>query len=439
MYPATFNPKLILACMTFFCLVFVQSMAQTCKVEVRRNINTFTQAEMDELTSAILAMKFRPSVYDPSINAYDYFVVLHFKASIDHTSAAHHSPGFNPWHRELLLRFENELRISTKKSNYTLPYWDWTDNNAFNKIFSANAFGGNGVPTDSFIVQTGRFGKQAGQFRLNYYSISIPDTAYSPRLKRHFRWLPGVNTLPTKQDINILMSKKIYDVAPWDYYADTTYSFRNYLEGFWNGPEVNPLIAQIGDGLHGRVHIFIGGNMVSNSSPNDPVFFLHHCNVDRLWAEWQDKYGKDNFTNEWHVIHEEDQVKIDTHYFAKKDQMFGFKVSFTDMFDVRTNCYRYDTQLATSIYRHPAPSSGSIAVVPNPVRGDAQLLLLDCQAGNYQTEIINSAGQILSSGKSAVLDEQKMLSLSVRGLPPGVYWIKLYNGELCYGTRMVVN
>ena len=22
------------------------------------------------------------------------------------------------------------------------------------------------------------------------------------------------------------------------------------------------------------------------TSPNDPVFFLHHCNVDRLWAQW---------------------------------------------------------------------------------------------------------------------------------------------------------
>ncbi len=25
----------------------------------------------------------------------------------------------------------------------------------------------------------------------------------------------------------------------------------------------------------------------------DPIFFLHHCNIDRLWAEWQDSghYG----------------------------------------------------------------------------------------------------------------------------------------------------
>lgn len=27
--------------------------------------------------------------------------------------------------------------------------------------------------------------------------------------------------------------------------------------------------------------------MVVSTSPNDPVFFLHHCNVDRIWATWQ--------------------------------------------------------------------------------------------------------------------------------------------------------
>ena len=26
--------------------------------------------------------------------------------------------------------------------------------------------------------------------------------------------------------------------------------------------------------------------MGPSSSPNDPVFFLHHCNVDRIWEAW---------------------------------------------------------------------------------------------------------------------------------------------------------
>ena len=31
----------------------------------------------------------------------------------------------------------------------------------------------------------------------------------------------------------------------------------------------------------------IRGTMVLMTSPNDPIFFLHHANIDRLWAEWQ--------------------------------------------------------------------------------------------------------------------------------------------------------
>ena len=31
--------------------------------------------------------------------------------------------------------------------------------------------------------------------------------------------------------------------------------------------------------------------MASNSSPNDPVFFLHHANIDRLWSAWMERHG----------------------------------------------------------------------------------------------------------------------------------------------------
>ena len=29
--------------------------------------------------------------------------------------------------------------------------------------------------------------------------------------------------------------------------------------------------------------------MQPGASPNDPVFFFHHCNIDRLWAVWEQK------------------------------------------------------------------------------------------------------------------------------------------------------
>jgi hypothetical protein len=60
---------------------------------------------------------------------------------------------------------------------------------------------------------------------------------------------------------------------------NTTGSMRNFVEG-WVSPRLEPE-------LHNRAHVFVGGSMLPGTSPDDPVFFLHHCNVDRIWALWQ--------------------------------------------------------------------------------------------------------------------------------------------------------
>ena len=43
-------------------------------------------------------------------------------------------------------------------------------------------------------------------------------------------------------------------------------------------------------GAHVDVHVAVGGTMNSGSSPADPLFWLHHANIDRLWAQWQSDY-----------------------------------------------------------------------------------------------------------------------------------------------------
>jgi tyrosinase len=41
------------------------------------------------------------------------------------------------------------------------------------------------------------------------------------------------------------------------------------------------------NGIHGSVHIWVGGTMSDASvSPADPIFWLHHANLDRLWWVW---------------------------------------------------------------------------------------------------------------------------------------------------------
>jgi tyrosinase len=55
-------------------------------------------------------------------------------------------------------------------------------------------------------------------------------------------------------------------------------------------------------GAHAAVHIAIGGTMNSSSSPADPIFFLHHANLDRIWAEWQQQNPGSNPTNRNEIL-----------------------------------------------------------------------------------------------------------------------------------------
>lgn len=41
--------------------------------------------------------------------------------------------------------------------------------------------------------------------------------------------------------------------------------------------------------VHNDVHRAVGGLMATIQSPADPLFWLHHANIDRLWAQWQDE------------------------------------------------------------------------------------------------------------------------------------------------------
>ena len=92
-----------------------------------------------------------------------------------------------------------------------------------------------------------------------------------------------------------------YDTAPYNK-SDEVEGLRNALEGFTMLVYRNMNICENFEGgfiyieLHNRVHIYIGGTMQSvPKASNDPIFFLHHCNIDRLYEQWLDQYSDDNF------------------------------------------------------------------------------------------------------------------------------------------------
>jgi tyrosinase len=61
--------------------------------------------------------------------------------------------------------------------------------------------------------------------------------------------------------------------------------------------------------LHGGVHLAVGGvnpgssgQMAGSNSPADPLFWLHHANIDRIWAEWQTAHPGQNPANPNEVL-----------------------------------------------------------------------------------------------------------------------------------------
>jgi tyrosinase len=86
-----------------------------------------------------------------------------------------------------------------------------------------------------------------------------------------------------------IFDRLVYDSPPYDScITEEDISFRQYLEGFDND-DTDVFCVATGCNTHGQGHAHVGGDMLfSSANPNDPVFFLHHAQVDRLWAAWQE-------------------------------------------------------------------------------------------------------------------------------------------------------
>jgi tyrosinase len=222
-------------------------------------------------------------------NTYDIFVIWHYNAMMTLTppsstsgrNAAHSGPAFLPWHRWMLVLLEHHLQRVLNDPNFGLPYWDWAadgelspDQQMTAQIWADNCMGGSGSP-----VTTGPFAE--GSWQINIEQGFAPGS-FSPILVPTNRGLErtlgsDVNTLPTRSEVRSVVHLNepniVYDAFPWNRNSD---EFRNGLEGWPNGPT-----------MHNRIHVWIGGDMGPSTSPNDPVFYLNHCNVDRIWAGWQ--------------------------------------------------------------------------------------------------------------------------------------------------------
>ncbi|QRK11583.1 tyrosinase family protein [Archangium violaceum] len=288
-------------------------------LRVRRDVRTLTPRERKEYVQAVLKLKKVPSPYTPGLSYYDQFVAWHRSLYVCDPSQPpgampmpHGGPLFLPWHRQYLLLFEKALRQVSGNKHLTVPYWDWTRPESTAAVFRDDFMGGDGDPNDGYVVHSGPFRK--GQWPLTIHPLGFNEQpSRSSWLVRGFGTLPGAD-LPSPEDVQASLSVPLYDVAPFDTTSDSTLSFRNNIEGFRDSPgQVTMVCAPDGfmtliplnpPKLHNSVHGWVGGllgftpdgrfifgTMGISTSPNDPVFFLHHANVDRIWARWQRLHG----------------------------------------------------------------------------------------------------------------------------------------------------
>lgn len=200
----------------------------------RRNIDCLTVDQLHDLREALAAMYALPAS-DPN----SFATVGSFHGGPPIAYCSHGAPGFFTWHRAYLMAFENALRVLG--CQVTLPYWDWSSGPS------------TGVPA---ACRQPTYVNRAGS--------TVANPLFSgPRAT-------GGQT-NRRTNIDTTAFDDLAASAQAAMTAGTFVSFQNQING-----------------VHGSVHVRTGGDMGSvGTAGYDPIFYLHHANIDRLWADWQ--------------------------------------------------------------------------------------------------------------------------------------------------------
>ncbi|MEX3773152.1 tyrosinase family protein [Pseudomonas sp. MYb118] len=232
-------------------------------MDIRTNHRDMTADQKSRFINAILKLKTDvDSVLRPGEQSrYDDFVQIH-RNSMGRgnplTPNPHSSPLFYPWHRVLLRQFELALQSAASDTGITLPYWNWQLTGADNP-FTSDFMGGNGDSSQQQHVTSGPFTVEGGRFSVAVWNTENGDI----NLRRNLGQDGG---LPPPAMVIDALNSTVY----WEERA-----------GWENVSEAQ---------LHNPVHAWIGGNMTEAASPNDPIFFLHHCYLDLLWERWRQQH-----------------------------------------------------------------------------------------------------------------------------------------------------
>ncbi|KAF4638022.1 hypothetical protein G7Y89_g45 [Cudoniella acicularis] len=244
---------------------FKEGNWQCAQPAVRREWRSLAPADKSQYIEAVQCLESKPSRVRNNGTLYDDFPWVHKSTSIN----THGASSFLPWHRYFIHIYEKAL-IDDCAYTGTLPYWDWSlDWQDFTKapVWGEDAFGSDGQldgePSvgDGHCVIDGPFaGLQAMFYDDEYYPHCFSRGFQSGSIKE------TLGKLVQPEVIARIMEEERFE------------SFALQLE----------------HNAHHFMSESVRGEFSKFTGPYDPVFFLHHTNLDRLWWQWQMKKPETN-------------------------------------------------------------------------------------------------------------------------------------------------
>jgi tyrosinase len=210
------------------------------KPDERKNQSALTQNEKDAFIAAYNTINTTGALGEMVAHHADMTHMMHASMGPDGIQR------FLPWHRVYLSELEEILQAAGGDA-VTIPYWDWTVDQAIPGWIQA--------------------------FTPTVIGVSNPNVTFPVVVTRNPGGFP--TPLPTQQDVSATMSHNQYT------------PFTHCLEAGRGAPPSGSH-NHVQSFMHNGGHVWVGGTMMSvPTAPADPIFWMHHANIDRIWDLWQ--------------------------------------------------------------------------------------------------------------------------------------------------------
>ena len=263
-------------------------------IAIRRAWDDLPNSERADYIRAVHCMHSKPTrtsllAAPGARNRADDFVYQH----INQTNFIHLSGLLLPWHRQFLWAWEQDLRNECGYSGY-LPYWPWeryTNETAY-PVFQPGAysFGTNGIYIpDRPIEVHAPVGIPPGYNTSSITPIRKPGTGGGCITDGPFANIT-VTLGPSNATGNSTDQQYGLAYNPRCITRDFEATNLSYsvIADLWTQSSIHTFHPLLEKGAHVGGHLYMGGDGSDvYSSPNEPVFFLHHGQIDRLWTVWQ--------------------------------------------------------------------------------------------------------------------------------------------------------